>query len=150
VSGTTILLPEVSPDGQYALYQKQANSLDVTIHVCRVDDGTEVPFSIHIQGQRKSVITLGRARWMPDGRRIVFTAQDQRGLDGVCIQDFVPGKDTSASRRSLAGFDPDWITESLGISPDGSRLVLSESERVFSVMVAEGGTGILPRRAVAP
>jgi Tol biopolymer transport system component len=31
VSGTTILLPEVSPDGQYALYQKQANSLDVTI-----------------------------------------------------------------------------------------------------------------------
>jgi len=148
VSGTTILLPEVSPDGQYALYQKQANSLDVTLHVCRVDDGTEVPFSIHIQGQRKSVITLGRARWTPDGRRIVFTAQDQRGLDGVCIQDFVPGKDTSASRRSLAGFDPDWITESLGISPDGSRLVLSESERVFSVMVAEGGTGILPRRVV--
>jgi Tol biopolymer transport system component len=147
VSGTTILLPEVSPDGQYALYQKQANSLDVTIRVCRVDDGTEIPFTIHIQGQRKSVITLGRARWTPDGRRIVFTAQDERGLDGVCIQDFVPGKDTRASRRTLAGFDPDWITESLGLSPDGKRLVLSESERVFSVMVAEG-TGLQPRRGI--
>ena len=146
VAGTTILLPEVSPDGQYALYQKQAHPLDVTIHVCRVDDGAEVPFSIHIQGQRKSVITLGRARWTPDGRRIVFTAQDQRGLDGVCIQDFVPGRDTTTTRRNLAGFDPDWITESLGLAPDGSRLVLSESERVFSVMVAEGGTGLAPQR----
>jgi Tol biopolymer transport system component len=117
------------------------------LHVCRVDDGTVVPFSIHIQGQRKSVITLGRSRWTPDGRHIVFTAQDERGFDGVAIQDFVPGKDTRASRRPLAGFDPDWITESLGLSPDGKRLVLSESERVFSVMVAEG-TGLVPRRGV--
>jgi hypothetical protein len=31
-----------------------------------------------------------------------------------------------------------WITESLGLSPDGERLVLSESERVFSLMIAEG------------
>jgi len=60
----------------------------------------------------------------------------------------VPGKDTHASRRALAGFDPDWITESLGISPDGQRLVLSESERVFSVMIAEGGTGLVPQRAL--
>jgi len=149
VSGTTILLPEVSPDGQYALYQKQANALDVTLHVCRVDDGAELPFTIHIQGQRKSDITLGRARWTPDGRRIVFTAQDERGFDGVCIQDFVPGKDTTATRRNLAGFDPDWITESLGLSPDGNRLVLSESERVFSVMVAEGATGLVPQRGTA-
>ena len=83
---------------------------------------------------------------MPDGRHIVFTAQDELGFDGVCIQDFLPGKDTSSTRRSLAGFDPDWITESLGISPDGTKLVLSESERVFSVMVAEGGTGLVPQR----
>jgi len=146
VSGTTILLPEVSPDGQFALYQKQANPLDVTIFVIRIEDGAQVPFTIHIQGHRKSVVTLGRARWMPDGRHIVFTAQDELGFDGVCIQDFLPGKDTSSTRRSLAGFDPDWITESLGISPDGTKLVLSESERVFSVMVAEGGTGLVPQR----
>jgi Tol biopolymer transport system component len=148
VSGTTVLLPETSPDGQYALYQKQANPLNTTIHVIRLDDGSEIPFSIHIQGHRKSVVTLGRARWTPDGRRIVFTDQDERGLDGVCIQDFVPGRDTSATRRPLAGFDPDWITESLGLSPDGTRLVLSESERVFSLMVAEGGTGVLPQRGL--
>ncbi len=77
----------------------------------------------------------------------MFTATDAHGRYGVAIQDFVPGKDTRATRRPLAGFDPDWITESLGLSPDGTRLVLSESERVFSVMVAEGAQGLTPRRS---
>ena len=64
----------------------------------------------------------------------------------VIIQDFVPGRDTRATRKPLAGFDPDWITESLGLSPDGKRLVLSESERMFSLMIAEGISG-LPAKA---
>jgi hypothetical protein len=63
----------------------------------------------------------------------------------VYSQDFAPDKDTTASRRALAGFDPDWITESFGFSPDGTRLVLSESERVFSVMIAEGDVVLVPR-----
>jgi hypothetical protein len=30
----------------------------------------------------------------------------------------------------------------MGLSPDGKRLVLSESERVFSLMIAEGVQGL--------
>jgi Tol biopolymer transport system component len=109
-----------------------------------MDNGKEV-FSTAVIGNRKSVATIGRSRWTPDGRHLLFTGQDDAGLDGVFIQDFVPGQDTRASRKPLAGFDPDWVTESLGLSRDGSRLVLSESERSFSLMVAEGIAG-LPQR----
>lgn len=60
-------------------------------------------------------------------------------------QGFAVTHEKGVIRRDLK---PDnlWITESLGISPDGSKVVLSESERVFSVMVAEGGTGLVPHQ----
>ena len=99
-------------------------------------------FSTPVIGTKKSVETLGRGRWTPDGRRVIFTGQGARGLDGAFIQDFIPGRDTLSTRRPIAGFDPEWLTESLGLSPDGKRLVLSESERMFSLMVAEGVPGI--------
>ena len=37
----------------------------------------------------------------------------------------------------------------MGICPDGKRLVLSESERVFSLMIAEGVQGLGRRRGNA-
>ena len=142
VPGTNMVVPDLSPDGQVVAYLHTANA----IRFARVEDGTAIPFSIQVGGSANAVVSLGRARWTPDGRHIVFTDTDAHGRFGVSIQDYMPGKDTRASRRPLAGFDPDWITESLGISPDGSKVVLSESERVFSVMVAEGGTGLVPHR----
>ncbi len=147
VGGTNIVLPDVSPDGQYVSYSFQLNPLSVTLRVVRVEDGSEV-FQTPLQGIRKSVATLGRSRWMADGRHLIFTGQDEKSLDGVFVQDFIPGQDTRASRKPLAGFDPDWITESLGLSPDGTRLVLSESERMFSLLVAEGVTGLPPQRRI--
>ena len=99
-------------------------------------------FAVLPEPRRKTSVDPGRARWTPDSKHIIFTGQDGNGLDGVFIQDFTPGKDTTSTRRPLAGFDPDWITESLGLSPDGKRLVLSESERVFSLMIAEGVQGL--------
>ena len=38
----------------------------------------------------------------------------EQGVNGVFVQDFVPGQDTSASRKKLAGFDPAVDAESLG------------------------------------
>ena len=111
-----------------------------------MEDGAAIPFTIPVSGGVNAIVSQGRARWTPDGRHLVFTDTDAHGRFGVSIQDYVPGKDTRASRRPLAGFDPDWITESLGISPDGTKVVLSESERVFSVMVAEGATSLVPQR----
>jgi len=148
VHGAGITLPEVSPDGRFVLYETRLNPLLVNIYVARVEDGAEAPFHTTVEGGRRTVVTLGRSRWSSDGKHIIFTGQDEKGLDGVYIQDFVPGKDTRATRRALAGFDPEWITESLGLSPDGKRLVLSESERMFSLLVADGVPGLpSPRKA---
>ena len=63
--------------------------------------------------------TLGKSRWTADGRRLTFTGHDEQG------------------------FDPDWVTEILGLSPDGSKLVIFEAKRLFSLMVAEGIPGML-------
>jgi Tol biopolymer transport system component len=137
----TAALPEVSPDGTYVLYPA-IDETKVTVRVIQVEDGKKAPFTITLDPQRATAAFLGRARWTPDGKRIIFIGQDDKGCTGVFIQDFAPGLDTTATRRPLAGFDPDWSTESLGLSPDGKRLVLSESERDFNVMIADRVQGL--------
>jgi hypothetical protein len=59
------------------------------------------------------------------------------------VQDFVPGKDSAASRRKLAGFDPDVATESFGVSPDAASIVLAGWVQLFSLMEGEGFPGLL-------
>jgi hypothetical protein len=62
----------------------------------------------------------------------------------VFAQDFVPGRDTTATRRPLAGFTHDFTTESFGISPDGDRITIAGLEQTLQLMLAEGVTGITP------
>jgi Tol biopolymer transport system component len=129
---------EISPDGRYVLYNTGSG-----LRVCRLD-GTAVPFEISVERRRPTAIVLGRARWMPDGRAIAFVGQDENGVNGVFVQDFVPGRDTSRTRRPLGGFDPEASAESFAISPDGSRLVVASWEQLFSIMTAEGLEGLAP------
>jgi Tol biopolymer transport system component len=143
-----VQIPEVSPDGIYSTYMNTVRTSSV-LHVIRLEDGLDTTLSVFPEPRRKTSVFPGRSRWTPDGKRILFTGQDGNGLDGVFIQEFVPGKDTQATRRPLAGFDPDWSAESLGLSPDGKRLVLSESERVFSLMIAEGVQGLARQKGNA-
>jgi len=89
--------PEVSPDGQYAAYGAADRHRFV-----RIVDGATVPFEI-----RDDV----RMRWMPDGRAVAFVGKDEKGLGGVFVQDFIPGQDTTRTRRKLAGFDPEMTAE---------------------------------------
>jgi Tol biopolymer transport system component len=138
----TYLLPEVSPDGQYALYLANPGSRQPVIRVLRVADGTAVPFEIPVVVRRSTWVALGRARWMPGGRAIAFVGQDETGLNGVFVQDFVSGQDTSRTRRPLGGFDPEAAAESFGIAPDGLRFVVAGSEQILSIAIAEGLTGI--------
>jgi Tol biopolymer transport system component len=121
----SFILPEVSPDGRHALFV-QIRNLDYVIQAVEIESGELVPFEIVIGNtSRHENVVFGRARWTPDGRGIVYIGQDGRGLSGVYVQDFVPGADTTASRRKVAGFSPGYTTESLGLSPDGRRLVIS-------------------------
>jgi eukaryotic-like serine/threonine-protein kinase len=131
---------QVSPDGQYVLY-RASSGLD--IRACRLD-GTPVPFEISVERRRMTAITLARMRWMPDGRAVAFVGQDANGVNGVFVQDFIPGQDTTRTRRPLGGFDPEASAETFGISPDGSRLIVAGWEQLFSIMTAEGLDGIAP------
>ncbi len=99
------------------------------VRVVRIEDATVLPFAIRfgMTTSRLAGVTA-RARWMPDGRAIAFVDVDARGRTGIYVQDFVPGKETQASRRPLAGFNADWATETFGISPDGSRILWGSSK----------------------
>jgi eukaryotic-like serine/threonine-protein kinase len=146
-SGNT-LLPEVSPDGQYVSYRTNLRTDLTAIRVVRVSDGSAAPFEAQVQVRSGfSANSVGRSRWMPDGRSLVFVGQDESGAYGLYAQDFEPGQDTSKTRHRLVGFDPGTATESFGISPDGTRITIAGWEQVFSLMVAEHVPGVsLPQR----
>ena len=126
---------EVSPDGQYVSFLGGTGR-----QVVRTADGSPVPFQIP---------DARRHRWMPDGRAIAFVAPDEKGILGVFVQDFVPGKDTRSTRRRLGGFDPGMQAETFGISSDGTRMTIGSQVVNFSLMIAEHVPGISPptRRA---
>jgi hypothetical protein len=75
---------------------------------------------------------------------LAFIGQDDRGVNGIFVQDFVEGKDTSATRRPLCCFDPDAATESFGLSPREGRMTVAAWEQVFSLVIAERVPGVKP------
>jgi Tol biopolymer transport system component len=151
VPGQTVV-PEVSPDGRLALFAANPTPTHRTIRVVEIDSGKLVPFEISVDWTPSSSaqILWGRARWTPDGRAIVFVGADDQGRSGVYLQDFVPGRDTAASRRRLAGFRPDSWVESLGVSPDGKSLAISTLQQSSALFLADGLPGVeLPHRRSA-
>ena len=131
--------PDLSPDGRYVAVRTQAELR--SLRIARVEDGAFVGPTITLPG---GVLT-SRPRWMPDGKRFAFTGLDDQGVLGIFVQDFDPsGRDTTASRRPLAPFDPDGWVESFGVSPDGTRAVFSRNSHVESLILAEGVSGIRP------
>jgi Tol biopolymer transport system component len=138
-------LPEVSPDGQYVAYVADGRTIRANIRVVRVSDGKDMGFSIPIQPVSRTAAILGRMRWMPDGKRIAFLAQNEEGINGVFVQDFVPGKDTSATRRPYGGFDRERAAESFGIAPDGMTMTVAGWEQLFSLFSIEGVPGVTRR-----
>jgi TolB protein len=130
-------LPEVSPDGRLAVCPGNRGT-GVVIQVVDISTGDLVPFAIELFPEdTHSNVLFGRARWTPDGNAIAFIAQDEEGRFGVFVQDFVPGRDTTPSRRPVAGFADELATESLGISPDGTTLVVSAAVDRWSLSLAD-------------
>ena len=114
----------------------------------RIADGARLPLTIDTSPRRATEVQLGRARWSRDGKNVYFLAQDEKGVNGIFEQAFDPtAKDTSATRRKVAGFDPSFETESFGISPDGKKLVVAALQRTYGVVTIEGfGEGKTAKR----
>jgi eukaryotic-like serine/threonine-protein kinase len=133
--------PEVSPDGRFALYLTDPQPDLVEIHFVRVSDGMEVPGRIQCWRRKQTSMTLGRARWVSPANTgaapgVAFIGQDENGATGVYLQDFVPGRDTSQTRRPLRPFDAVAPIETLAVSPDGRTLVVSVADDTSSIMMA--------------
>jgi Tol biopolymer transport system component len=135
-------LPEVSPDGRYVSYLFDARTPRAAVRVARITDGRDVGVSIPVPVLRRTSAILGRTRWTPDGKSIAFLAQNDEGVNGVFVQDFAPGRDTTATLRPFGGFDRERATESFGISPDGSILTVAGWEQLFSLFSIEGVPGV--------
>ena len=130
-------IPEISPDGRYLAFFRDASADLRVLYVLSMETGKAVPTEIKLPIQKETIASLGRLRWMPGGKAIAFVGQDERGVNGVYVQDFVPGQDTSATRRRLGGFDQENPPESFGISPDGRWLTVAAWEQLFSIMVTD-------------
>ncbi|HUL72222.1 MAG TPA: protein kinase [Vicinamibacterales bacterium] len=134
-----IQISDVSPDGTHVLF---VDGLASKVRVVRVEDGQPAPFDIVVAARKATTAVMGRSRWMPNGRAIAFIGQDELGVNGVFVQDFVPGRDTTATRRKLGGFDPENSAESFGVSPDGKFLTVAGWEQMFNIMIVNGVSGI--------
>ena len=131
------LLPEVSPDGKLALFSTMVG-LEFKVSVVDLATGQPVEFSINVRSVDSGEdLVYGRSRWSADGRSIVYVGQDQDGHSGVLSQPFVPGRDTSAEAVRLTEPSTFFSTESMGLSPDGSRLAFSALYNRRSLMLAE-------------
>ncbi len=138
--------PETSPNGRYVSYVVGLRGSS-EVRVARLEDGRPTPFQINMRlrgGSNDALI--GRTRWMPDGKTIVFSGHEESGPYGLYSQGFDPSRNTSATLKRLAGFDPDVQLESFGISPDGSRMIVGAYEQLSSLLIAERVPGIPPRR----
>ena len=146
VVSETVQVPEVSPDGRYVSYVAVIGQR-FEIRVNRLEDRRATPFRIPIPTSGITApAAAGRSKWMPDGKTIVFFGREPGQPFGLYAQSFDPARDTSGTRRRLAGFDPDVQYESFGISPDGSRIVVGAFEHLSSLLIAERVPGIPPRR----
>jgi len=129
-------VPELSPDGRYAAFVTPGATHNV-MRVVEIESGEVLPFTIDVpRPSDASAGGLGRPRWLTGGSAIAFTGAAE-GQVGVLVQDFARDRDTTASRRKLAGFDPERDTETYDVSPDGSLVILSGFKPGGTVMLAE-------------
>jgi Tol biopolymer transport system component len=140
--------PEVSPDGQYVMATgiRQGGFIGGRrqdagyVAVYRIADGQEVA-RITLKASRVNAPGVGRARWMPDGKSIVFIDAEENGVAGIYRQDFVAGKDTAGS-RILVMSNPDRQPETLGVSPDGTRIMYGVIDVQSNLLLVDGIRGI--------
>jgi Tol biopolymer transport system component len=136
-------IPEFSPDGKYVVFNITAGPNTNGMRILDVESGEVSEFADLTLTSNYASSADGRARWFSDGKSIAFVAASDDQI-GVMVQDFVPGRDTTATRRKLAGFEPEWVVETFDLSPDDKRVVLSRVRPGGTVMLAENVPHVTP------
>jgi len=147
--GGAFTIPEVSPDGRWVA-SVDANTLSqerTELRIVRVEDGADVARFEVWQGTLNPGlfgVTVGRSRWMPDGKTLAFLSANPDELSefGIYAQPVASGRDTSGERRLLYRGSLGSPPESFGISPDGKRLVVSIREDRSDLEMIDGLQGI--------
>ncbi len=136
-------IAEVSPDGRYAVFMDFDLTRFVTLlRVVEIETGRRTPFVTEAAFHRVAPgFSVGRPRWMPDGKAIAFVGIDDAGRSGIYVQDFAPDANTDHTRRALVGFSDEYHAESFDISPEG-RVVVSRMYESRGLMLATGVPGV--------
>jgi Tol biopolymer transport system component len=138
-------VPELSPRRGWVAVVDSDSLVQPTveIHVVRIEDGSEVTRIGVPAAAIAANLTAGRSRWTGDGDVLVFVAGGEISQDvNLVRQTVVPGRDTDAERITLFAGDRDRVPESLAVSPDGRRLVVSVASGSSDVLRIEGLAGI--------
>ena len=136
----TLGVPELSPDGRWFSCIDTGNNL---LRVVALPDGAEVATIALPPAVPLGLLALGRSRWIPGSSTLVWLDYDSASASTRLVsQEIVPGRVTSASRRTLVQGTPDSILESFAISPDGSRLLVSVDQSRSDLLLVDGLAGV--------
>ena len=135
----TAQLPEVSPDGKWVAYSTSMVGTRF-LSVVGIDGGevhrmTELVFppAAGMAGN----FSPGRARWSADGKALAYLDCIQSGACGLRVQTFEFGRDTRATRREITPFEQFAPAESFSMSPDGTKMVLSENDQMERLVITD-------------
>jgi serine/threonine protein kinase len=122
--------PEVSADGQYVAFQKPNEDGSSDVAVVRVSDGQVFTLA----NSATSIVPL-RVHWVGSTHAVAFRALDPQGRIAIFAQDFIPGSDTSTTRRLLIAGDA--TPETYAISPDATHAILSVVDEASGLMLSD-------------
>jgi Tol biopolymer transport system component len=132
--------PEVSPDGRHVVTRTHTINDVAELRVAIVESGAMLPEGARLHAAGTSAdrgITLGRARWRPDGREVAFIGLTDGGCVGLLARSFDPRRGLVGPTRTLLDCSPDQIPESFAFARDG-RLAVSFLRRSSNLITASG------------
>ena len=136
-------IPEVSPDGAHVAYATNSSLTGVYVTTIRTEDGKPDDFRVDLPqgGLSLARIVIGRCRWMPDGRSVLFLTRDAKGFR-IDESPYSPAARSASGRPIVPAFDPSVEIETFGVSPDGKRITVAGVTKTNSLMVAERVPGV--------